>query len=176
MSAVDIGTFLTQLDEARQYRDDLEKDRRDLSLAEIIARKKELPEARKQVAELEQRYRELRGDVLFQSQSAAISSTTALAKPDGRPQIQAEAYEYWIRLKASGANPTVHSICEMMARWCADNNITTQTGITPRAGTIRNTILGGSSGWQPPTHSRDQAREHVAQLAQVAQPKPSIDA
>ena len=106
----------------------------------------------------------------------ATEPAPAGAKPDGRMRIQAEAYELWIRLKASGANPTVHSICGSMAKWCADNNITTHTGVTPRAGTIRNTILGGRSDWQPPKHSRDQAKDHVAQLAQVAQPNPSIDA
>lgn len=175
MSEVDIGSFLTQHDEAKQYRDDLEKVRRELSLAEIIARKKELPLARKEFSELERKYLELRGDVVSKSQAATVRSTTVPAKPDGRAQIQAEAFEHWIRLKASGANPSVHSICDSIAKWCADNNITTHTGVTPMAGTIRNTILGGSSGWQPPKHSRDQAKEHVAQLAQVAQPDPAAD-
>ena len=103
---------------------------------------------------------------------ATRSATNGLiknAKPDGRMLIQAEAYEYWLRLKASGANPTVNSICGPMAKWCSETGTTTHTGVTPTAGTLRNAILGGSSGWNPPTHNREQAKKHVAQLAQLAQ-------
>jgi hypothetical protein len=42
--------------------------------------------------------------------------------------------------------------------------------VTPTAGTIRNSILGGRN-WNPPTHSRDQARAYVEQLARAAQPQ-----
>lgn len=106
-----------------------------------------------------------------QPESANTPEISKSAKPDGRLLIQAEAYALWLRLKASGANPSVHSICEPMAKWCADTGTTTHTGVTPRAGTIRNTILGGSSGWQPPKHNREQAKKELAQLAQVAQSK-----
>ena len=176
MSAAAVDSFLTEVHEARQYVADLERTQGGLSVTEIVARRQHLPEARVQLTKLEKRLQELRGDVLSPSQVTAVGTSPADAKPDGRMQIQAEAYEHWIRLKASGANPSVHSMCEPMAKWCALNNIRTHTGVTPTAGTIRNTILGGSSGWQPPKHSRDQAKDHVAQLAQVAQPTPSIDA
>ena len=176
MSTAAVDSFLTEVYEARQYVADLERTQGGLSVTEIVARNQHLPAARVQLAKLEERLQDLRGDVLSPSQVAAVGTSPTAAKPDGRMKIQAEAYEYWIRLKASGANPTVHSISEPMAKWCADNNVKTHTGVTPRGGTIRNTILGGSSGWQPPKHSRDQAKDHVAQLAQVAQPNPSIDA
>lgn len=106
-----------------------------------------------------------------QPESANTPEIAKSAKPDGRLLIQAEAYALWLRLKASGANPSVNSICEPMAKWCADTGTTTHTGVTPRAGTIRNTILGGSSGWEPPKHTREQAKKELAQLAQVAQSK-----
>ena len=169
MSTATIDCFLTDVHEARQYVEDLARKQSGLSVTEFVARRENLPKARKQLAELETQLQELRGGVLSPSQVAAVGTSPAAAKPDGRMKIQAEAFEHWIRLKAAGANPTVNSICDSMAKWCADNGVTTHTGVTPRAGTIRNTILGGSSGWTPPTHSRDQAKTHVEQLAQVAQ-------
>lgn len=169
MSTAAIDTFLKEVYEARQYVDDLEQKQSGLSPTEIIARRQHLPKAREQLAELEKQLQELRGDFHSPSQVAAVGTSAVAAKPDGRMRIQAEAFEHWIRLKASGANPTINSICDGMAKWCADNDVTTHTGVTPRSGTIRNTILGGSSGWTPPTHSRDQAKAHVEQLAQVAQ-------
>ena len=176
MTDDEIEAFLTEIKAAQRYRDDLEIVRPDLSPTELVVRMTNLPLARQRAKELENRLKELRGDALPATPVPAVTATSSAVKPNGRMRIQAEAFEYWIRLKASGANPTINSICEDMAKWCADNNITTHTGVTPRAGTIRNTILGGSSGWQPPKHSRDQAKDHVAQLAQVAQPNPAIDA
>jgi hypothetical protein len=170
----EISSFLTELDEARQDLDALEKSGHNLSPTEIMARRTHLTTARKKVNELKAHMEYLRGDHhLPVSPPEAVTPNTIPVKIDGRMKIQAEAYEYWIRLKATGANPTINSTCESMARWCADNGVTTHTGVSPRAGTIRNSILGGSSGWTPPTHSRDQAKEHVAQLAQVAQPSPA---
>ena len=58
-----------------------------------------------------------------------------------RHLIQAEAYEHWLRLRASGCNPSVYSICGDMAKWCADNEIKGDKGQDPKAGTIRNTVL-----------------------------------
>ena len=172
MSDDEIGAFLTEVEEARRYRDDLEVVRPGLSPTEVIAQMTSLPRARQRATELERRLQDLRGDVLPDASIPASPATVNVAKADGRMKIQAEAFEYWIRLKAAGANPTIHSICDTLARWCADSGVTTHTGTTPRAGTIRNSILGGSSGWVPPTHSRDEAQEHVARLAQVAQPGP----
>jgi len=175
MSVKDIDALLSGLDEARANHQAWEAANPQGIPSEIKLRNKELPAAKLALAEIEAKVKELRGDFYPEASAGAAVNVDTNTKPDGRMLIQQEAYEHWIRLKASGANPSVHSICQHMAKWCGDNNVTTHTGTTPRAGTIRNAILGGSSGWEPPTHSRDQAREHVAQLAQVAQPSPASD-
>lgn len=87
--------------------------------------------------------------------------------PDWRMQIQAEAYARWLRLRASGCNPTVHSICDDIAKWCIEQNIKGGKGQNPRAGTIRNTVLGAGH-WTPPHHSVAEAKQ-VAQIARTAQ-------
>ena len=168
MTEKDIDELLSDLEEAIQLKDFLEVSVPSHSMAELNSRREDLAAARAEVVQLKALVSTLRGDAHSSAQSVAAVAVTK-AKPDGRARIQQEAYDLWIRLKASGANPSIHSICEPMARWCAANGITTRSGVTPMAGTIRNTILGGSSGWVPPHHSREQAKEHVAQLAQVAQ-------
>ena len=81
-----------------------------------------------------------------------------------RLRIQQEATEEWIRWLATGGNPTVHAISERLAQWCASNDVRTAGKVNPRAGTIRNTILGAGH-WTPPGMSREKAKEHVAQVA-----------
>ena len=83
-----------------------------------------------------------------------------------RHLVQAEAYEHWLRLRASGANPSVFSICPDMAKWCAQQGIKGDKKQDPKAGTIRNTVLGAGH-WKPPPHSVEQAKDHVAQTAQM---------
>lgn len=83
-------------------------------------------------------------------------------------KVQAEAWEHWLRLRAYGCNPSVHSICEDMARWCTKENIKGGKGQNPRAGTIRNTVLGAGH-WTPPSHSVAEATKYLAQIAQTAQ-------
>ena len=162
-----VDAFLTDLYEARRFRDDLEKDRRDLSLTEVILRKEQLPLARKRVAELEQRYRELRGDCYVDPDHTNQTVPEHAPIEDWRMKFQAEAWEYWIRLVASGCNPTVHSILDPMVIWGRENDVRSVSGIYPSSGHLRNTVLGGKH-WKPPTHSVEQAKAHVAQLAQVA--------
>lgn len=82
-----------------------------------------------------------------------------------RLRIQEAAAEIWISWLARDANPTVHGISDELARWCSDNSVTTKGGICPKAGTLRNTVIGAGH-WTPPTLSRAQAKAHVAQLAQ----------
>lgn len=94
------------------------------------------------------------------------SDAPAPAKPNWRHLIQAEAREHWLRLRASGCNPSIYSICSDMARWCADNGIKGDKGQDPKAGTIRNTVLGGGH-WTPPHHSVAEAKKHIAQIAQT---------
>jgi len=106
------------------------------------------------------------------SKDAALDLQADMKPPTNyRHLIQEEAYQHWIRLRAMGCNPSVHSICGDMAKWCIDKNIRGGKGQNPRAGTIRNTILGGSSGWEPPDHSIEQAKKYVAELARTAQTK-----
>lgn len=83
-----------------------------------------------------------------------------------RHLVQAEAYKHWLRLRASGANPSVNSICPDMAKWCAKQGIKGDKNQDPKAGTIRNTVLGAGH-WKPPPHSVEQAKDHVAQTAQM---------
>ncbi len=85
-----------------------------------------------------------------------------------RHRIQAEAWEHWLRLRASGCNPSVHSICDHMAEWCIAQNIIGGKNQHPRAGTIRNAVLGAGH-WKPPHHSVAAAQEYIAQIAQTAQ-------
>ncbi|MDR3452640.1 MAG: hypothetical protein P4L96_07545 [Rhodoferax sp.] len=102
--------------------------------------------------------------------TVSASAKKADAKPNGnwKNQIQAAAYEHWITLRASGANPTVHSILDRMANWCSQNDVKTDGGIHPSSGYLRTHVLGGKH-WTPPKHSVEQAKRHVEQAAQVAQ-------
>jgi len=176
MSEKDVDALLSDFEEAKTNYQAWATANHHGIPSEIKLRNKELPVAKQTLAEFEAKVSELRGDNFPDTPTNTAANTNTSAKPDGRMRIQQEAFEYWIRLKASGANPSVYSICPQIAKWCADNGVTTHTGITPTAGTLRNTILGGSSGWAPPTHSRDQAKEHVARLAQVAQPSQVLEA
>jgi hypothetical protein len=83
-----------------------------------------------------------------------------------RHQVQIEATEHWIRLRASNANPSVNGICEWMAKWCIENDIKGGKNQNPRAGTLRNTVLGAGH-WTPPNLTVQQAKEHVARIAQT---------
>ena len=47
-------------------------------------------------------------------------------------------------------------------------NIKGGKGQNPRAGTIRNTVLGAGH-WTPPHHSVEQAKKYVEQIARTAQ-------
>ena len=55
MSDVAINVFITEVYEARQYVEDLERKQVGLSVTEVIARRENLPTARKQLAELEKK-------------------------------------------------------------------------------------------------------------------------
>ena len=100
--------------------------------------------------------------------SAQPSTGATVSVAPARLRIQQEATEEWIRWLARGGNPTVHSVSYVLATWCAKNDVKTVGKVNPRAGTIRNTILGAGH-WTPPDLSREKAKAHVARLAQVAQ-------
>lgn len=168
VSEDETDAFLTELYEARRFRDDLEKDRQNLSLTEVILRQEQLPTARARVAELEQRYMELRGDFDVDTDIPQLPVPAISPVLDWRMRFQQEAYEYWLQLVASGCSPTVHGILDRMVTWGRENNVKSASGIYPSAGHLRNTVLGAKH-WDPPTHSFEQAKAHVAQRAQVAQ-------
>lgn len=100
------------------------------------------------------------------AKAATVGKATDKTATNWRMKIQAEAYEHWIRLLASGCSPTPHSILDYLATWCATNNVRTDTGIYPRAGYIKNTAINGKL-WTPPNISREQAKKQVAQVAQT---------
>jgi len=172
MSDADIDAFLVKLYETRELRDDLERANHGRVPTQIIARATALSEARAELAHLEEQFLVLRGDF---DVDAIPSASPGKVKPNWRMQIQAEAWEHWIRLRAMGCNPSVHSICEDLARWCITQDVRGDLGQNPRSGTIRNAVLGAGH-WTPPQHSVEQAKEHVARVAQVAQPNPQSDA
>ncbi len=115
-------------------------------------------------AEVASRERAKAEPVVTESASNGVKATV----PDWRMQIQAEAYARWLRLRAVGCNPSVFSICEDMARWCIEQNIIGGKGQNPKAGTIRNTVLGAGH-WIPPYHSVEQAKMEIERIAQIAQ-------
>lgn len=108
------------------------------------------------------------------STSTGGESGESRVKDDRRARlrIQQEAAEEWIRWLANNGNPTVHAICEPLAKWCSDNGVKTPGGVSPKAGTLRNSILGAGH-WTPPAMTREEAKTHVARLAQVAQGQPA---
>lgn len=103
--------------------------------------------------------------------ATAAAPTPAVSEPvpkvhdNPRLRIQAEACAEWTRWLARGAQPTVHSIAPVLARWCLDNEVRTKGGVNPAAGTIRNTIIGAGH-WIPPNMTREQAKAQVEQVAQ----------
>lgn len=171
LSDADIDDFLCQLYEARELRDDLVRANHGGIPTQIVARAAALNTARTNLAPLEDRYLVLRGDF----DVVASPSTPQTRMPSNwRMRIQAEAWEHWLRLRATGCNPSVHSISEDLARWCITHDVRGGTNQNPRAGTIRNTVLGASH-WTPPQHSVEKAKEYIAQIAQVAQLNPPTD-
>ena len=111
---------------------------------------------------------ESESDGVEPAKAGPVKKSSAKPATNWRMQIQAEAYEYWVRLRASGCNPTPYSICGDMAKWCIEKNIKGGKGQSPSAGTIMNTVLCAGH-WTPPHHSVKQAKEHVAQIARTAQ-------
>lgn len=81
------------------------------------------------------------------SSSAACGDKTAT--PNWKMQIQAEATALVLRLRASGASPTRHSILDSMVTWCRENNVMTDGKIFPSSGYLRTHVLGGKH-WEVP--------------------------
>lgn len=64
-------------------------------------------------------------------------------------RVQAQAAARILRLRSVGANPTVHSILDDMAKWCREKDVKTNGGIFPSSGYLRTHVLGGKH-WTPP--------------------------
>jgi hypothetical protein len=89
---------------------------------------------------------------------------------DWKMQCQAEAYEQWVRMRATGANPTVRGISKHVAKWCRLIDVcTTGYGKHPGETYLRTHVLGGKH-WKPPLNmSVEDAIAHVAQAKIMAQ-------
>ena len=85
-------------------------------------------------------------------------------------RTQAEAHRLFLVLRASGANPTVHSILDQMASWCRKNDVKASRGTYPSAEYLRVHVLSGKH-WQAPTHSVEQAIKALEQIEQIEQTK-----
>lgn len=77
------------------------------------------------------------------------SPKVASAPANWKMRVQAEAADHWRTLRASGANPTVASILDRMARWCRENDVRTDGNINPCANYLRTHVLAAKH-WTPP--------------------------
>lgn len=77
--------------------------------------------------------------------AAKASDGTSLvpAMTHWKMQVQVEAARRLESLRNSGANPTVHSILDDMAKWCIQNGVKTDSGIFPSANYLRTHVLSG---------------------------------
>jgi len=101
-----------------------------------------------------------------QNASSTVSAPPKPAK-DWRFEVQEEAYKRWIRLRASGCNPSINSICQLIAEWCIQKDIRGGKGQNPTAGTIRNAALGAGK-WTPPPHSVAAAKQYLERHPEIA--------
>ncbi len=101
-----------------------------------------------------------------------VRSDDGLAAPkhDWRMLVQAEAYQQWVRLTASGANPTIRGICDWVAQWCINKGVRTDSlKVFPNAEYLRTHVLSGKL-WTPPYNmSVATAKKHVEQMEQMEQ-------
>ena len=81
-------------------------------------------------------------------------------------RIQSEATELFIRERAKGRSPTKNSMLPNLRQWCiASGVLMPGTKSCPSEGSIKNRVLNGSL-WTSPNVSVQQAKAHVAQVAQ----------
>jgi len=104
--------------------------------------------------------------VTGQNASPQVSGAPKPAK-DWRFEVQEEAYKLWIRLRAAGCNPSINSICQLLADWCIQKDIRGGKGQNPTAGTIRNAALAGGK-WTPPGLSVAAAKQHLERHPEIA--------
>jgi len=83
--------------------------------------------------------------ILAECDKPAVTSTP----PNWKMQIQAEATALFKRQRKAGAQPTVYSIVDSLAKWCRDNGVKTDSDLFPSAGYIRTHVLSRKH-WTPP--------------------------
>ena len=83
---------------------------------------------------------------------------------DWKMQCQIEAYAQWIRLRATGANPSVRGMSEHVSKWCKENDVRTSGSDKYPSSTYLKTHVLGGKHWQPPLNMSVQAAK-----AKVAQ-------
>ena len=150
MSATDLKRVETHFVDLDAAESELRywKSRSDASASDAAIKEDRLKSISKQLAELEARHKSLRGDDPPTGISGAPIAGSA-ASNDWKSRIQIKASEHWKSLRASGANPTVHSIVPFIARWCRENGVKTSSWINPSERYIREHVLGGKH-WTPP--------------------------
>ncbi len=83
------------------------------------------------------------------SECPDANTATSPGGVNWKMRVQAEAAAQILRLRSVGANPTVHSIVDGIARWCRENGVKTDGGIFPSSGYLRTHVLSGKH-WTPP--------------------------
>ncbi len=84
------------------------------------------------------------------SERSDHSTAVAPSGDNWKMRVQAEAAARFLRLRAQGANPTVHSILDDLAKWCQEHGVRTTLGIHPSPGYLRNHVLSRKH-WTPPS-------------------------
>ena len=150
MSATDLKRVETHFVDLDAAESELKywRSRSDESASDAAIKQDRLRSISKQLADLEARHKSLRGDDL-PTGIPDVPVAGSVAPNDWKSRIQIKASEHWKSLRASGANPTVHSIVPFIARWCRENGVKTSSHINPRERYIREHVLGGKH-WTPP--------------------------
>lgn len=97
---------------------------------------------------------EVKIDAKEASRKELVPAQSDVVGSDASPEhwkmrVQAEAADMFVRLRKSGANPTVYSILDDLVRWCAKNDVRTKQGVIPKAAYLRVHVLSGKH-WTPP--------------------------
>ncbi len=80
--------------------------------------------------------------------SEDIKAGKGLPAANWKLQVQSEAARRWVELKNSGASPTKLNIRDDLVKWCNENNIKTNTGISVSAENLYKFAL---RPWKPPS-------------------------
>lgn len=76
---------------------------------------------------------------------------TSVAQISWRHRVQQEAAAMYLRLRASGADPSVSDLANSLAQWCKNNKIVAERGKHPSAHYIRVHVIG-KQHWEKPQY------------------------